>query len=159
MKVGLNLLPIVTLLLLRFAWSTPLKSQYVEVPFAQLRQIVVIEISPADQSWLGSCSLKTVKKNTEYELIGTKYPNGSATRVKLIENFRFPKTIEQEMQSMDYKVQPVRTSSKKWGKVYSWDTPTSGSRTYLYLCASKNSHCFRVEKAGLSELKFDLRTM
>ncbi len=141
------------------ALSAPLKSQYIQVPFAQLKKILIIEIPPADQAWLGSCSLRLLKKNIKYEIIGTSFPNEPATRIELVENFVFPETIEQEMHSMKFEKLPIRTSSEKWGKTYSWETPSAGSATYSYFCPSKAKHCIRTLKAGMSQLKFSLRSM
>lgn len=122
----------------------------------------------AEPSWPGKCSLKEAAANEVYEINCVSQEGTEPLLLSTIEriaSFKFPTTIVGEMQATEhYKDKPARdlsliikTKSEKWGKIYSWTTPTSGARTYFYICPAGPKECFRATKDGNVEMSFSTR--
>lgn len=89
-----------------------------------------------------------------------KFTYDSDIPVDVIENFRFPESVAEDMDKFEAgygkMAKLIKQTKHKWGTEYVWSTPTSGSMTSHYICPKNSKVCVRVKVGGLERLTFDL---
>lgn len=86
----------------------------------------------------------------------------SEVPVTVIDNFDYPRQVFADMEkywepNRNYPTtRSIKIKNTPWGKQYEWETPTTGSAKYSYLCPSKSDSCIRVVSGGIEILSFKL---
>jgi hypothetical protein len=143
--------------------------ELLEVPFKSQKEKVLVKILKSNCTSSGprAYQLKTVEDQIHFDLVCTiAEPSfNSTTPVRLIKDFKFPKTIvssDAMKRFPEIKKQgsrAIRIENHPWGREYWWNTPTIGSSRHSYLCmkgAKTNGHCYYVVHGGIEILELSL---